>query len=448
MRLTLFFCILLPVLCFQPWSPDSWRQKPIHQNPDYRNSVALSEATAKLEKKPPLIFAKECETLKREIGRAANGDAFVMMGGDCAETFADFETDHVRDLYKMLLQMGIFQTYRNGKKTVKIARIGGQFAKPRSNPTETRDNFTLPVYRGDIINSQEFTETARQADPERMLLAYAQSAETINLLRAFSNGGFASLYQIQKWNILAFKKGILHHRQMVHELNQALKFFYALGVPESHTLITQTAFYVGHECLLLPYEQALTRVDSFSQRFYDCSAHFLWIGDRTRFLDSAHVEFCRGIENPIGIKISKTTNVTELVQLIQLLNPKMEYGKITLLTRFGVDAIEEFFPPIIKAVRKTCHQVLWCCDPMHGNGRVVNGVKTRYVDDIQKEYELFESILQQHHCIPGGIHLEMTPQNVTECIKNNDSNIDFSNYQSACDPRLNQQQAFDLINTI
>jgi 3-deoxy-7-phosphoheptulonate synthase len=434
MKGILFLCWTAQALAFHSWSPSSWKSKTLRQAPVYHNQTALSEVTDKLVRKPPLIFAKECEHLKREIGRAANGDAFVIIGGDCAETFDDFETNTIRDLYKMILQMGIFQTYRNGKKTIKIARTGGQFAKPRSQPTETRDNFTLPAYRGDIINSVKFDETARRPDPNRMLQAYAQSAETINLLRAFSSGGFASLYQIQKWNLLSLRKGILQDMKMVSEINQALKFFYALGIPESFTLLTQTELYVGHECLLLPYEQAMTRNDSLSERSYDCSAHFLWIGDRTRFLDSAHVEFCRGVENPIGIKISKTTNVTELIRLIEILNPKMQYGRITLMTRFGVDTIEEYFPPIIHAVRKSCHHVLWCCDPMHGNGKVVNGTKTRFIEE--------------NHCIPGGIHLEMTPRNVTECISKKDTMVNFPRYESVCDPRLNQQQAFDLINTI
>lgn len=448
MKSILLFCWFTQVVAFHPWSPYSWEQKTIRQLPDYRNQTALKEVTKTLRRKPPLIFANECEHLKRDLGRAANGDAFVIIGGDCAETFDDFDTNTIRDLYKMILQMGILQTYRNGKKTIKIARSGGQFAKPRSQPTETRDNFTLPAYRGDIINSIEFTEAARMANPGRMLEAYAQSAETINLLRAFSSGGFASLYQIQKWNLLALRKGILDDQKLVHEMNQALRFFYALGIPESHTLLAQTSLYIGHECLLLPYEQALTRNDSLSDRTYDCSAHFVWIGERTRFLDSAHVEFCRGIENPIGIKLSKSTNITELVMLLDILNPKMQYGKITLMTRFGVNDIEEYFPPIIQAVRRSCQHVLWCCDPMHGNGKIVNGTKTRYLEDIEKEYKLFEMILKQNHCFPGGIHLEMTPRNVTECISKKDEASGFSRYESVCDPRLNQKQAFDLIRTI
>jgi 3-deoxy-7-phosphoheptulonate synthase len=431
---------------FQIWSPTSWRSKVIRQVPTYENKTELIKIEKRLRQKPPLIFAKECENLKRDLAKVANGDAFVIMGGDCAETFDDFDTVTIRDLYKLLLQIGILQTYASGKKTIKIARAAGQFAKPRSNDFETQDNVTLPVFRGDIINSNEFTPEARKADPKRMLQAYDQSVETINLLRAFSSGGFASLHQLQKWNLLALQRNELTNPKLIYGINHALKFFDGLGLPFSHPLLSQTTLYTGHECLLLHYEEALTRKDSLSKKYYDCSSHFIWIGDRTRDLDSAHVEFCRGVQNPIGIKISKETNVTELVQIMNTLNPTNEYGKITLITRFGVDEIDEHFPPIIKTISKEIMNVVWCCDPMHGNGKNVNGTKTRYVEDIQQEIRSFFSILKLYNQIPGGIHLEMTPLNVTECI-HREKNQTLDNYKTLCDPRLNPKQALSLFES-
>ena len=439
----LFFFPVVFLNSFPIWSPASWRKSVIRQIPTYENQTALTSIENQLKRKPPLIFANECENLKRDLAKAANGDAFVLMGGDCAETFEDFDTVTIRELYKLLLQMGILQTYASGKKTVKIARAAGQFAKPRSNDFETRNNITLPVFRGDIINSNEFSVEERRPDPNRMLQAYEQSVETINLLRAFSSGGFASLHQLQKWNLLALQRKELTNPQLIHGINQALKFFYGLGLPFSHPLLSQTALYTGHECLLLHYEEALTRQDSLTKKYYDCSSHFLWIGDRTRHIDSAHVEFCRGIHNPIGIKVSKHTNITELLQIIHQLNPTNEYGKITLITRFGADEIDEYFPPIIKAICKEVINIVWCCDPMHGNGKTVQGIKTRYVTDIQKEIRSFFTILKLYNQNPGGIHLEMTPLNVTECISPSDNNT-LENYKSLCDPRLNRKQALSL----
>lgn len=433
------------------WTPHSWREKSIVQIPKYENQTLLTEVEEKLKQKPPLIFSKECENLKRDLAQAAKGNSFVIMGGDCAETFRDFETDSIRDLYKSLLQIGILQTYITGKKSVKIGRIAGQFAKPRSSPFETTCNITLPSYQGDIINGYEFNVVSRKPDPLRMLAAYQQSAQTLNLLRAFSSGGLASLSQFQNWSIQKQKINI--DEKLLKGIERSLRFINGLGVSFTNPLLSQTTIYTGHECMLLPYEESLTRLDSLSNRYYDCSGHFLWIGDRTRFLNSSHVEFCRGIHNPIGIKISKDTDVKELIKILDLLNPTLEYGKITLICRFGSSNIHQYLPPILKETKKHFHSIVWCCDPMHGNTVTKNGVKTRYIEEISKELQSFFEILEGHDLVPAGIHLEMTPKDVVECIskKENQTLSDFmlfKKYNTLCDPRLNNDQAIQIISSL
>ncbi len=442
-----FFCYITSVFAFQePWTVQSWRQKTAKQMPSYKNQTLLHEVERSLQQKAPLIFSNECELLKRDLALAAQGKAFIIMGGDCAESFSHFHADYVRDLYKLLLQLGILQTFLTGTKTIKIARAAGQFTKPRSAELESQGNKSLPVFRGDMVNEHVFEQHAREPDPLRMLRAYHQSAETLNLLRAFSSGGFASLSQIQRWNAKFFRsdKKLINSRYIV-EIDRALKFLNGLGISSSHPILSQTNVYTGHECLQLPYEEALTRKDSFTKKFYDCSGHFLWIGDRTRFLDSAHVEFCRGLHNPIGIKVSAETNVEELLQILNRIDPTLEYGKIVLMTRFGAKSIRKDLPPLLRAVKRNFHHVVWCCDPMHGNTVTQNGVKTRYVEDIEEEMNAFHEILTAHNVVPAGVHLEMTPEAVTECIYKNESEATFTNYQSLCDPRLNAEQSLRLM---
>jgi 3-deoxy-7-phosphoheptulonate synthase len=433
------------------WTPYSWRQKTIVQIPKYENQTLLIEVEEKLKKKPPLIFSKECENLKRDLAQAAKGNSFVIMGGDCAETFRDFETDSIRDLYKLLLQLGILQTYITGKKSIKIGRIAGQFAKPRSSSTETICDITLPSYQGDIINGYEFNPESREPDPLRMLASYQQSVQTLNLLRAFSTGGLASLSQFQNWNIQ--KQKINADDKLLQGIERSFRFLKGLGISFTSPLLSQTTIYTGHECLLLPYEESLTRLDSLTNRYYDCSGHFLWIGDRTRFLNSSHVEFCRGIHNPIGIKISKDTDAEELVKILNILNPTLEYGKITLICRFGSANIHQYLPPILKEVKRHFHSIVWCCDPMHGNTVTKNGVKTRYIEDISKELQSFFDIIEGHDLIPAGIHLEMTPKDVVECIstedeKNSSEPTIFNKYNTLCDPRLNNDQSIKVLSSL
>jgi 3-deoxy-7-phosphoheptulonate synthase len=433
------------------WTPDSWRTKPIVQMPDYPDKGRLAEIERQLSTFPPLVFAGEARNLKRALGKVAAGDAFLLQGGDCAESFAEHHPDNIRDFFRVLLQMAVVLTYAAASPVVKVGRIAGQFAKPRSAATETRDGKELPSYRGDIINDIEFTEAARMPDPRRQIEAYRQSAATLNLLRAFAQGGYANLGSVHQW-MLGFVKDSPQSRRYVelaNRISEALGFMQACGLnPESHPELRTTDFYTSHEALLLPYEQAMTRVDSTTGDWYCTSGHMLWIGDRTRQPDHAHVEFCRGIKNPVGLKCGPSLKGDELLKLIEVLNPDDEPGRLTLICRFGADKIADILPGLVRAVKREGRTVVWSCDPMHGNTITsASGYKTRPFDRILAEVKGFFAIHAAEGTYAGGVHLEMTGKNVTECtggaraISDEDLN---DRYHTFCDPRLNAEQSIEL----
>ena len=430
------------------WHPDSWQNKEIKQSPNYKNSDELKLVENKLKQQPPLVFAGEIENLKKKLAEVNLGKAFIMQGGDCAESFTEFTADNIRDNFKLILQMAVILSFMSGKSVIKIGRIAGQFAKPRSNKFETKDSLILPSYRGDIVNSIEFDKRARESQPSRMMAAYHQSVSTINLLRAMSKGGMASLNLVHKWNLDFVEQQIASkYKVITDKINQALSFIQACGLQDD-TNLKQTDFYTSHEALLLNYESSLTRIDSLSGKYYDCSAHMLWLGDRTKQLEGAHIEFLRGIENPIGIKIGITTNIDDLVKVIKKINPFNESGKIILIPRLGVKKIHELLPKIISSIQKQKLDVIWSSDPMHGNTRKANnGYKTRDFQDILTELTSFFEIHKSIGTYAGGIHLEMTGANVTECIggADNISENDLSErYHTHCDPRLNAKQALEI----
>jgi 3-deoxy-7-phosphoheptulonate synthase len=433
------------------WRPDSWRQMPIRQVPDYPDPAALAAMEAKVATFPPLVFAGECERLKAALAEAARGQAFVLQGGDCAESFADFNANTIRDTFKVLLQMAVVLTFGAGMPVVKLGRMAGQFAKPRSSDVETRDGATLPSYRGDIINGAEFTREARVPDPRRMEFAYLQSAATLNLLRAFATGGFADLHQVHRWNLDFVARSPLADRYegLASRIDETLSFMAACGMNSDNApQIRETAFYTSHESLLLPYEQALTRESSTHLgRTYACSAHFLWIGDRTRQPDGAHVEFLRGVANPIGMKVGPSMDPEELVRLTEILNPRNEPGRLTLISRMGADKVEAKLPPLVRAVRAAGREVVWLCDPMHGNTTTQNGYKTRSFEAILAEVRRFFDAMAAEGAIAGGVHVEMTGRDVTECVGGAQklTAADLSaNYATFCDPRLNAEQSLEL----
>jgi 3-deoxy-7-phosphoheptulonate synthase len=440
-----FFCLLLLQDAIFAWTPGSWRdfKKYDKQMPKYKSRKALKTVEENLKKQAPLVSADECHALKKEIHLAGTGRAFLFMGGDCAESFDDFSSNHVRDFYKFMLQIGILLSYSTGLPTIKMARIAGQYAKPRSNPYEILKNGTKVLsYKGDIIN--DFHVDKRNPDPKRMLQAYHQSTQTLNLLRAFSYGGYSDIRRLDHWRT---QDGYVCENSYYESINLAIRFIKALKISKKNPVLTQTDIYTAHECLLLPYEEALTRCDSFSKKMYDCSSHFLWVGERTRSIKSPHVEFLSGVHNPIGIKISEACTNEELIALIHKLNPENEYGKITLITRFGVDKIQDHLPRMIRAVQENRKYVTWCCDPMHGNTKSMGDFKTRIVSDVLEEIMEFFEIHKEHGTIPGGIHLEMTPNIVTECIdfrQVTSENLS-ENYLSKCDPRLNGRQVLDVM---
>ncbi len=433
------------------WSLSSWRDKPILQQPTYKDQKLLNKVEKKLSIYPPLVFAQEVRSLKKQLADATEGNSFLLQGGDCAESFSEFNADNIRDFFKVFLQMSVVLTFAGGKPIVKVGRIAGQFAKPRSSDFETLDGVKLPSYRGDIINSIEFTEDAREADPYRMLRAYNQAAATQNLIRAFARGGFADLHKVHRWN-LDFARGSAsdkRYEELADKISQALSFMEACGIRSENTPnINQTVLYSSHEALLLNYEEALTRKDSLTDRWYDCSAHMLWIGDRTRQIDGAHVEFLRGVENPIGIKAGPTANPEELIRVIDILNPSNESGKINIIVRMGADKLKEYLPPIIRAVQKEGKKILWSCDPMHGNTfKSSTNYKTRDFDKMLLEVKNFFEIHKSEGTHAGGIHLEMTGKDVTECVGGGqeitEENLS-SRYHTHCDPRLNAHQALEL----
>jgi 3-deoxy-7-phosphoheptulonate synthase len=433
------------------WTPHTWRQKPIRQAPTYPDQAALETAEKRLATYPPLVFAGEARRLKAGLALASEGRAFVLQGGDCAESFADFNANSVRDTFRVLLQMAVVLTFGATVPVVKIGRMAGQFAKPRSADMEQQDGVALPSYRGDIINGPAFTAEARIPDPMRLETAYFQSAGRLNLLRAFASGGYADLHQVHRWNLDFVARSPLaaRYQDLAGRIDETLGFMAACGIGSGNTAqIRETEFYTSHEALLLPYEQALTRVDSTSGDWYGCSAHFLWVGDRTRQIDHAHVEYLRGIRNPIGLKVGPTTQADDLLRLIDILSPAGEPGRLTLISRMGAEKIRSHLPPLLRSVRREGRIVTWLCDPMHGNTiSTSKNIKTRSFDAILSEVRGFFDVFADEGVRPGGVHVEMTGQHVTECVggahRLDETNLG-ERYESFCDPRLNAEQSLEL----
>ncbi|BBN19395.1 3-deoxy-7-phosphoheptulonate synthase [Marchantia polymorpha subsp. ruderalis] len=432
------------------WKVDSWKQKKALQLPMYPDAEELARVTEALADYPPLVFAGEARNLEEKLGEAALGKAFLLQGGDCAESFKEFNANNIRDTFRVLLQMGVVLMFGGQMPVVKLGRMAGQFAKPRSANDETFDGVSLPAYRGDIINGDVFDEKSRIPDPHRMVRAYSQAAATLNLLRAFATGGYAAMQRVTQWNLdfMHNEQGD-RYRELANRVDEALGFMSACGLTLDHPIMKSTEFWTSHECLLLPYEQALTREDSTSGLFYDCSAHFLWIGERTRQLDGAHVEFLKGVSNPIGVKVSDKMDPAELVRLCEILNPSNKPGRLTVIVRMGAAKLRAHLPALIRAVRQAGIIVTWVSDPMHGNTIKApgHGLKTRPFDDIRAELRAFFDVHEQEGTHAGGVHLEMTGQNVTECI-GGANNLLFedlsSRYHTHCDPRLNASQSLEL----
>ena len=432
------------------WTPDSWREKPICQVPDYPDADALRDAEERVASWPPLVFAGEARALMRSLGDVCEGRAFLLQGGDCAESFAEHGADNIRDFFRVFLQMSIVLTFGASRPVVKVGRIAGQFAKPRSSNVETRDGVSLPSYRGDIINGIDFNEAARVPDPERLKMAYRQSAATLNLLRAFAQGGYSNLRNVHEW-MLGFVAGSpqgARYQELADRISESMAFMSAIGIhSDDNPHIRETSFYTSHEALLLGYEQALTRNDSTSGDWYATSGHMIWIGDRTRQPDHAHVEYCRGVCNPIGLKCGPSLGADELLELIDILNPQNQPGRLTLISRFGHENVEKHLPGLIRAVRREGRHVVWSCDPMHGNTITANNYKTRPFQRILSEVQAFFDVHRAEGSHPGGIHVEMTGKNVTECTGGARaiSADDLSDrYHTHCDPRLNAEQAVEL----
>ncbi len=441
------------------WAPSGWRDKATQQMPKYPDQKKLKEVEVRLSTYPPLVFAGEARQLKARLALAAEGKAFMLQGGDCAESFSDFRANTIRDNFRILLQMAVILTFSSKKPVIKVGRVAGQFAKPRSSDTETRDGVTLPCYRGDIINDIAFEATARTPNPERMERAYVQAASTLNLLRAFSQGGYADLHQVHAWNLnFVQQRSKEHYDNIAQRLDETLAFMEAMGInPKTSPQIRETEFYTSHEALLLPYEEALTRRDSTSARaedryegdWYDCSGHFLWIGDRTRQVDGGHVEFLRGVKNPIGLKCGPSLKSDDLLKIIDLLNPENEPGRLTLIARMGAYKIQGSLPPLIRLVTKAGKKVVWTCDPMHGNTMTAsNGFKTRKFSDILTEVRHFFEIHKGEGTHAGGIQFELTGKDVQECIGGDQQitaeQLSEGDYDTLCDPRLNVSQALEL----
>lgn len=433
------------------WNKDSWRDYNILQQPVYPDIAKLRACEDKLSKLPPLVFAGEVRNLQAELAKVSQGNGFLLQGGDCAESFANFNANSIRDMFKIMLQMAIVLTFASGCPVVKVGRVAGQFAKPRSSDFEEINGVKLPSYRGDIINGFEFNEAARVPDPNRMIDAYYQSASTLNLLRAFSRGGLANLHEVHRWNLGFIKRGELDDKfeKLATDLTNTLKFMEACGVTTANTpTLSETKLYTSHEALLLPYEEALTRIDSLSGDWYDCSAHMLWIGERTRGIDDAHVHFLSGVKNPIGCKIGPNATAEDVIKLAAKLNPQNENGRLNIIIRMGADKIENYLPNILKNVKSEGLNILWSIDPMHGNTvKASNGYKTREFDNVMSEVKSFFDIHHACGTIPGGVHLEMTGQDVTECTGgafNVTQEALASRYETQCDPRLNADQALEL----
>ncbi|MTI16737.1 3-deoxy-7-phosphoheptulonate synthase class II [Rhodobacteraceae bacterium RKSG542] len=434
----------------EKWTPSSWRSKPILQVPAYPDQQAVADVEARLASYPPLVFAGEARNLKAHLAEVAEGRGFLLQGGDCAESFAEHHADHIRDFFRVFLQMAVVLTYGSKLPVVKVGRIAGQFAKPRSSDFEMKDGVELPSYRGDIINGIDFTEESRIPDPKRQAMAYRQSAATLNLIRAFAQGGFANLDHVHQWMLGFVKDSPQSHRyqETADRISEALAFMRACGVGADTTQqLRQTDFFTSHEALLLGYEEALTRVDSTTGDYYATSGHMLWIGDRTRQPDHAHLEFFRGVKNPIGLKCGPSLTPDGLLELIDILNPENEPGRLTLIARFGADKVFDHLPALVRAVEREGRKVVWSCDPMHGNTITSNGYKTRPFDRVLKEVESFFAVHRAEGTHAGGVHVEMTGRNVTECTggAREVSPEDLGNrYHTHCDPRLNADQALEL----
>ena len=433
------------------WTLNSWRNSPVKHIPKYEDEQELAMVLKKISSFPPLVFAGETRSLKESLAQVSEGKAFLLQGGDCAESFVEFHPDNIRDTFKVILQMALVLTFSASLPVVKVGRIAGQFSKPRSSPTEVKDEKELQSYLGDNINGIEFSEKARKPDAKRLFKAYSQAASTLNLLRALSQGGFADLKKIHLWNLGFISKSPegKKFKEIEDKISDALSFMEACGLhPEHNRRLRTVNFYTSHEALLLPFEQSMTRIDSTSGKYHDTSAHFVWIGDRTRQPDGGHVEFCRGIENPIGIKCGPSLKDNELVKLCNILNPKNEVGRITLISRFGADNVEKYLPKLIRTVKKEGLKVVWSCDPMHGNTiKSASGFKTRPFNNVVKEVKRVFSVHKTEGSYAGGLHIEMTGQHVTECTGGAQkiSEKDLSHrYHTHCDPRLNANQALEL----
>jgi 3-deoxy-7-phosphoheptulonate synthase len=433
------------------WSPSSWRDRPAAQQPDWPDQAALDRALKQLSTLPPLVFAGEARRLTRALGEVSAGRAFLLQAGDCAESFAEFSADAIRDKLKVILQMAIVLTYGAGVPVVKVGRIAGQFAKPRTSPTEWVGGVELPSFRGHIVNDDAPTAAARVPDPDRLIAAYHQAASTLNLLRAFTKGGFADLSQVHVWNqqFVSTSNEGRRYEAIATEIDRALRFMRACGIDlGSEEQLHQVDFWTSHEALLLGYEEALTRLDSLTGDWYDCSAHMLWVGERTRSLDGAHMEFLSGVRNPLGCKIGPTATADEVLAVCERLNPERVPGRLTLVSRMGVSRAADALPPLLAAVRRAEHPVVWACDPMHGNtATTAGGRKTRHFDDVIGEVRLFFAACRSESVWPGGLHSELTGDNVTECLGGAEEILEDqleARYTTMCDPRLNARQSLDL----
>lgn len=432
------------------WSPSSWRNKKASQMPVYDDKEELEDALSTIKACSPLVFAGEVRSLHDQIARATTGQGFLLMGGDCAEAFNEFNVDHIRDTFRVILQMSLVLTFGGALPVIKVGRMAGQFAKPRSDPDEVIDGVSLPSYRGDIINREEFTPEARRNNPHNMVQAYHQSSQTLNILRAFSTGGYADISRLQAWN-LDFVDGTeegSRYRKFASKVDESLRFMKAVGVDTSSPTFSQVDFYTAHEALLLPYEEALTRQDSITNKWYDCSAHMLWVGERTREIDGAHLEFVRGVENPIGVKVSDKCTPEELLRTLDAFNPDNIPGRVVIIVRMGAEKLRKNFPGLIRAVQREGRSVLWISDPVHGNTRKTDsGYKTRDFDNIRAELRAFFDVHDEMGSHPGGVHLEMTGKDVTECVGGMSDVTEETlkdRYDTYCDPRLNGQQALEL----
>ena len=435
----------------QKWTPYSWKSKKALHQPNYLDEKKLDKTVKKMKKLPPLVFAGEVRSLKKELAKCVDGQGFLLQAGDCAESFAEFHPNYIRDTFRVIMQMAVILSFAAGVPVVKVGRLAGQFAKPRSSPIEEKSGKKLPSYLGDMINAISFDEKSREHNPERMLQAYNQAASTQNLLRAFAYGGYADLSTIQSWNLDFVKKSKQgsDFKILADRISECLNFINACGINNKNVRqLYETNFFISHEALLLPYESAFTRIDSTTGNWYDVSTHMVWIGDRTRQLDGAHVEFCKGISNPIGIKVGPTANANDIIKLVNKINPENEKGKIVLIVRMGAKKINELFPKLLKQFKKSNLNIVWSCDPMHANiEKSKSGYKTRNFKNILSEVKSFFKIHKDFGSYAGGIHLEMTGQNVTECIgglqKISDKDLS-SRYHTHCDPRLNASQSIEL----